>query len=56
MELLSLIAVLLVVGIVLYFFPIDPTIKNVILCVILVAVVVTVLHGFGAFSGWRTRW
>ena len=56
MDLMGLIVVLLIVGVVLYFFPIDGTIKNVILCLVVIAVVVTLFHGFGGFGGqghWR---
>lgn len=51
MDLFSLIVLLLIVGVVLYFFPVDGTIKNIILCLIVIAVLLTVLHGFGTFGG-----
>jgi len=53
MDLFGLIVLLLVVGVVLYFFPIDGTIKNIILCLIVVAVILTILHGSGTTSGHR---
>lgn len=56
MGLLELIGLLLIVGIVLALVPIDATIRNVILCLILIAVVLALFHGFGAFTGWRRNW
>lgn len=57
MDLYGLVVLLLIVGVVLFFFPIDGMIKNIILCIIVVAVILTVLHGFGSFgSGPHWRW
>lgn len=56
MDLGGLIVLLLIVGVILAFFPIDGTIKNVILCLIVVAVLLSFVHGFGWYSGtphWR---
>lgn len=56
MDLFGLIALLLIVGVVLYFFPIDGMIKNIILCLIVIAVILTVLHGLGGFNSWHGHW
>lgn len=56
MDLFGLIVVLLIVGVVLAFFPIDGTIKNVILCLIVIAVILSIAHGFGGFGGGHWRW
>lgn len=53
MGLSELIVLLLIVGVVLYFFPIDAVIKNIILCIIVIAVILAVVHGPGGFSGHR---
>jgi hypothetical protein len=53
MDLISLIVILLIVGVVLAFFPIDGTIKNVILCLIVIAVILTFAHGYGGWGGAR---
>lgn len=53
MDLMGLIVLLLIVGVVLAFFPIDGTIKNIILCLVVIAVLVSILHGFGVTSGHR---
>lgn len=50
MDLISLIVLLIIIGIVLAFFPVDGTIKNIILCLIAIAVVLSVVHGFGGFG------
>lgn len=51
---LELVILLLIVGVVLYFFPIDQTIKNLILCIIVVVALLAVLgHGFGIGGGHR---
>lgn len=50
-ELLGLVVILLIVGVVLHFFPIDGTIKNLILCLIVIAVILVIAHGFGLFGG-----
>jgi len=47
MDLGGLILLLLIIGVVLYFFPIDGMIKNIILCLIVLAVLVTLFHGYG---------
>ena len=53
-DLIGLIVVLLVVGVVLAFVPIDATIRNVILCIIVIAVILVVAHGFGLMKfNWR---
>lgn len=51
MDLMGLIVLLLIVGVVLAFFPIDGTIRNVVLCIVVVAVILTLAHGFGWFGG-----
>jgi len=56
MDLLGLIVVLLIVGVVLAFVPVDGTIKNVILCLIVIAVILTLAHGFGLFGSRSWRW
>ena len=52
---MGLIVLLLIVGVVLAFFPIDGTIKNVILCLIVIAVILTFAHGFG-YTGSGRHW
>ena len=47
MDLMGLIVLLLIVGVVLALLPIDGTIKSIILCLIVIAVILTVAHGFG---------
>lgn len=56
MDLGGLIILLLIIGVVLAFFPVDGTIKNVILCLVVIAVLLSFTHGFGWYSGaphWR---
>ena len=53
MDLFGIVIVLLIVGVVLAFFPIDGTIKNIILCLIVIAVILSFAHGFGYSSGHR---
>ncbi len=55
MDLLSLIIVLLIVGVVLYFFPIDGTIKNIILCILVIAVILALFHGGSSHWNWSLR-
>jgi hypothetical protein len=50
MDLIGLLLILLIVGVVLAFFPIDGTIKNVILCIVVIAVILTLFHAFGGSS------
>lgn len=50
MDLMGLIVLLLIVGVVLAFFPIDGTIKNVILCLIVISVILVIAHAFGWFG------
>jgi hypothetical protein len=52
MDIMGLVVLLLIVGVVLYFFPIDAMIKNIILCIIVIAVIVALFHGFSGHS-WR---
>lgn len=53
MDLAALVVLLLIVGVVLYFFPIDAVIRNIILCIIVIAVILTMFHGFGTGGHWR---
>ena len=48
-----LLVALVIVGVVLAFVPIDQTIRNVIVCIIVIAVILTVAHGFGWIGGTR---
>ena len=50
MDLFGIIIVLFIVGVV-PFFPIDGTIENVILCLIVIAVILSFAHGFRFSSG-----
>lgn len=52
MDLSGLIILLLIIGVVLYFFPIDGTIKNIILCLIVIAVLLSVFHGGSGHWNW----
>ncbi len=45
MDLTGLIFLLLIAGVVLAFVPIDKTIRNLIICLIVIAVIVALLHG-----------
>ena len=56
MDLIAVIALLLIVGVVLYFFPVDPMIRNIILCLIVIAAILAVAHGFGAFGNISSHW
>jgi len=49
MDLGGLIILLLVVGVVLAFFPIDGTIKNIILCLVVLAVLFSIFHFNGHY-------
>lgn len=51
MDLGGLIVLLLIVGIVLAFLPIDATIRNIIIGLICIALVLTLFHGSG--HGWH---
>lgn len=53
MDLGGLIILLLIIGVILAFFPIDGTIKNIILCLIVIAVILSFSHGFGWTGGHR---
>ncbi len=50
---MGLIVFCLIVGIVLAFVPVDGTVRNIIVCVLVIAVVLSLLHGFGVTSGTR---
>lgn len=52
-EMFELVLLLLIVGVVLFFFPIDGTIKNIILCIIVVMVILTLAHGAGMTPRWK---
>lgn len=56
MDVFGLIVLLLIVGVVLAFFPIDGTIKNVILCIVVVAVILALAHGFGWVGSGPRHW
>lgn len=47
MDIFGLIVLLLIVGVVLAFLPIEGTVKNIIICLVVIAVILTVAHGFG---------
>ena len=53
MDFFGLILLLIVVGVILAFFPIDGTIKNIILCLVVLAVVFALFHGYSAHQYFR---
>lgn len=55
MDIGGLIFILLIVGIVLAFVPVEGTIKNIIIGLIVIAVVIAVFHGFGGFGMYSPR-
>lgn len=60
MPLLGVIVVLLIAGVVLAMFPIDPTIKKIVIALLVIAAILAIAYGFGVFEGnprlgWRWR-
>lgn len=56
MTIATLIVVLLLVGVALALFPVDPVIRNLILAIIVVTALVWLLTGFGLLPAPRFRW
>lgn len=52
----ALIVLLLIIGVVLFFFPVDPTIRNVILCIVVIAVILVLAQGFGWLPASHFSW
>lgn len=56
MDIGGLIILLLIAGVILALVPIDATIRNIILVIIVIAVILSFSHGFGWSGGYGRHW
>ncbi len=55
MTLAGLVLLCLILGAILYFFPMDGVIKNILLCILVIIAIITIAHALGWTGGinWR---
>ena len=52
----GLLILLLIIGVILVFFPVDGAIKNLILCIVVIAVLLVLAQGFGWMPAHHFKW